>query len=86
MADEIGIVEAVEAGALRLRFLDDSEIRLGSAARVTLDNFVYDPAGISVTVHLIGQVANLGVYCRVQELSALSPKIENDHSRASLYR
>ena len=40
-ADEL--VETVEGGALHIRFLDNSKLRLGSASKVTLDSFVYDP-------------------------------------------
>ena len=39
-ADEL--VETVEDGALHIRFLDNTKLRLGSASRVTLDSFVYD--------------------------------------------
>lgn len=42
IADEV--VETVEGGALHIRFLDDTELRLGSASQVVLDSFVYDPA------------------------------------------
>ena len=42
VADEA--VETVDGGALHIRFLDDTELRLGSASRVVLDSFVYDPA------------------------------------------
>ena len=41
-ADEL--VETVENGALHIRFLDDTRLRLGSSSRVTLDSFVYDPS------------------------------------------
>jgi len=37
------LVETVEEGAVRIRFLDGSDLRIGSAAEVTLDRFVYDP-------------------------------------------
>lgn len=40
-ADEL--VETVENGALHVRFLDNTKLRLGSSSRVTLDSFVYDP-------------------------------------------
>ncbi len=40
-ADEV--VETLENGALHLRFLDDSNLRLGSASSVKLDRFVYNP-------------------------------------------
>ena len=40
-ADEL--VETVEDGALHIRFLDNTKLRLGSASKVTLDSFVYDP-------------------------------------------
>jgi hypothetical protein len=36
-------VATVPQGALHMRFLDDSELRLGSDCRVRLDEFVYDP-------------------------------------------
>lgn len=39
-ADEL--IETVENGALHIRFLDDTKLRLGSLSRVTLDSFVYD--------------------------------------------
>lgn len=35
-------VETVRDGALHLRFLDDTEFRLGSNSRAVLDSFVYD--------------------------------------------
>ena len=38
------LVETVEGGALHIRFLDDTRLRLGSSSRVTLDSFVYDPS------------------------------------------
>jgi len=41
VADEV--VETVPDGALHLRFLDGSDLRLGSNAKVQLDKFVYDP-------------------------------------------
>ena len=37
------LVETVENGALHVRFLDNTKLRLGSSSRVTLDSFVYDP-------------------------------------------
>ena len=37
-------LRTVEGGALHVRFRDSTELRLGSAATVTLDEFVYDPA------------------------------------------
>ena len=41
-ADEL--VETVEDGALHIRFLDNTKLRLGSSSVVTLDSFVYDPS------------------------------------------
>jgi len=38
------LVETVAGGALHIRFLDDTNLRLGSASQVRLDQFVYDPA------------------------------------------
>ena len=38
------LVETVENGALHIRFLDNTRLRLGSASRVMLDSFVYDPS------------------------------------------
>ncbi len=38
------LVETVKDGALHIRFLDNTRLRLGSASRVTLDSFVYDPS------------------------------------------
>ena len=38
------VVETVEDGALHIRFLDGTKLRLGSASQVTLDTFVYDPS------------------------------------------
>ncbi|WP_193179823.1 FecR family protein [Nisaea sediminum] len=32
-----------DGGALHVRFIDDTELRLGSAAEVTVDRFVFDP-------------------------------------------
>ncbi len=51
-ADEL--VETVAGGALRIQFLDQTDLRLGSASRVTLDKFIYDPeAGIEgLTIEL----------------------------------
>lgn len=46
-ADELfpdELVETIENGALHIRFLDNSKLRLGSASTVTLDSFVYDPS------------------------------------------
>lgn len=40
VADEV--VETVSDGALHLRFLDGTEMRLGSSSRMTIDSFVYD--------------------------------------------
>ena len=37
-------VETVEDGALHIRFLDNTMLRLGSSSRVTLDSFVFDPS------------------------------------------
>ncbi|UUX50564.1 FecR family protein [Nisaea acidiphila] len=33
-----------DGGALHVRFVDDTELRLGSAAEVTIDRFVFDPS------------------------------------------
>lgn len=38
------VVETVRDGALHLRFIDDTEFKLGSDSRATLDTFIYDPA------------------------------------------
>ncbi len=38
------VVETVRDGALHLRFIDDTEFKLGSDSRATLDSFIYDPA------------------------------------------
>ncbi len=38
------VVETVRDGALHLRFIDDTEFKLGSDSRATLDTFLYDPA------------------------------------------
>ena len=38
------LVETIVNGALHLEFLDQTELRLGSASQATLDSFVYDPA------------------------------------------
>ena len=38
------VLETVPEGGLHVRFLDDSEIRLGPESRLTIDTFVYDPA------------------------------------------
>ena len=40
-ADEV--VETVRDGSLHLKFLDNTDFRLGSSAKVELDKFVYDP-------------------------------------------
>ncbi len=48
------LVETAEKGALHIRFLDDSELRLGSSAQVSLDRFVYDPG--SSTGELIVEI------------------------------
>ncbi len=37
------VVETVKGGALHIKFLDDTELRLGPASSVTLDSFVYEP-------------------------------------------
>lgn len=37
------MVETVPLGALHIRFLDNTDVRLGSASSVVLDRFVYDP-------------------------------------------
>ena len=37
------VVETVRDGALHLRFIDDTEFKLGSDSRATLDTFIYDP-------------------------------------------
>jgi hypothetical protein len=47
LADDVvaeEVVETVAGGALHIRFLDGTELRLGSSSSVTLDSFVYDPA------------------------------------------
>lgn len=41
-ADEL--VETVAGGALHIQFLDRTDLRLGSASELVLDQFVYDPA------------------------------------------
>jgi ferric-dicitrate binding protein FerR (iron transport regulator) len=38
-------METVEKGAMTVLFSDGTEFRLGPAARMTLDKYVYDPAG-----------------------------------------
>ena len=53
-ADEL--VETVENGALHVRFLDNTKLRLGSSSRVTLDSFVYNPdTGAGEMVADLGQ-------------------------------
>ena len=37
------LVETIVNGALHIEFLDQTELRLGSASQATLDSFVYDP-------------------------------------------
>ncbi len=41
VSDEV--VRTVDGGALHLKFLDGTEMRLGSGSEMTLDNIVYDP-------------------------------------------
>ena len=41
------VVETIRDDALHLRFADDTEFRLGSNSRATLDKFIYDPASKS---------------------------------------
>ena len=48
-------LRTVEGGALHVIFEDDTELRMGSAATVTLDEFVYD--GDAGTGKLVGSVA-----------------------------
>jgi ferric-dicitrate binding protein FerR (iron transport regulator) len=46
VADEVvseEVVETVKGGALHLKFVDGTELRLGSSSRLTLDSIVYDP-------------------------------------------
>ena len=71
-ADEL--VETVEDGALHIRFLDNTKLRLGSASKVTLDSFVYDPAtsageltadlGEGVFRFITGKLNNEGIEIR----------------------
>lgn len=37
------LVETVRGGAVHIRFVDESSLRLGSASRVRLDRYLYDP-------------------------------------------
>jgi len=46
LRDEIHVrelLETVDDGALHVRLMDDTMLRLGSASRVVVDEFVYDP-------------------------------------------
>ncbi len=71
-ADEL--VETVEDGALHIRFLDNTKLRLGSASQVTLDSFVYDPStsagelvadlGEGVFRFITGKLNNEGIEIR----------------------
>ena len=65
------VVETVREGGLHVRFLDDSEIRLGPESRLTIDTFVYDPAagresasvrlGIGILRYISGRMRSDGV-------------------------
>jgi ferric-dicitrate binding protein FerR (iron transport regulator) len=44
------LLETVQNGALHVRLADDTELRLGSATRVVLDEFVYQPEADAATV------------------------------------
>ena len=71
-ADEL--VETVEDGALHIRFLDNTKLRLGSSSMVTLDTFVYDPStsageltadlGEGVFRFITGKLNNEGIEIR----------------------
>ena len=71
-ADEL--VETVADGALHIRFLDDTKLRLGSSSRATLDSFVYDPStnagelaadlGEGVFRFITGKLNNEGIEIR----------------------
>ncbi len=37
------LLETVEKGAMHVRFLDETELRLGSSSRVELNEYIYDP-------------------------------------------
>lgn len=46
------ILETVRDGALHIRFRDQTDLRLGSEARLVLDEFVYDPSAGGARVAL----------------------------------
>ena len=49
------IIETGRGGALHVLFLDGTDLRLGSASRVVLDRFVYDPSSRrgQMLVHMV---------------------------------
>ena len=75
LRDEIHVrelLETVEDGALHVRLMDNTMLRLGSASRVVVDEFVYDPAVDTST--LLARVAK-GV-CRFVSGKAATRRIE----------
>jgi hypothetical protein len=75
LRDEIHVrelLETVEDGALHVRLTDDTMLRLGSASRVVVDEFVYDPDVDTST--LLARVAK-GV-CRFVSGKAATRRIE----------
>jgi hypothetical protein len=53
LRDEVQVrelLETVKEGALHVRLMDDTMLRLGSASRVVVDEFVYDPNADTATL------------------------------------
>jgi hypothetical protein len=75
LRDEVQVrelLETVKNGALHVRLMDDTMLRLGSASRVVVDEFVYDPNANTST--LLARVT-LGV-CRFVSGKAASRRLE----------
>jgi ferric-dicitrate binding protein FerR (iron transport regulator) len=75
LADEVfsrELLETVERGALHVRLLDGTMLRLGSATSVAIDDFVYEPAADTVTL-----LANVGKgVCRFVSGRASKKRLE----------
>jgi trimeric autotransporter adhesin len=66
------LLETVDKGALHVRLLDDTMLRVGSASRVVVDEFVYDPTADAST--LLARVTK-GV-CRFVSGKATTRRLE----------